>query len=161
MHDPSRFAVALALTALALSGCAGHRARARPSLLVDGTRAPALPEVLASLGKGAVMSRVRVLPAQMQQLATCRQHLHVRARGQHSGDARPGPVYFGNPNALADSVPPMNEVTRILSAVERGDPQAAAQLLPLVYQELRKLAGQKLAQEKPGQAAAEVLKRVD
>ncbi|TMM06200.1 MAG: hypothetical protein E6G02_06035 [Actinobacteria bacterium] len=63
MHDPSRFAVALALTALALSGCAGHRARARPSLLVDGTRAPALPEVLASLGKGAVMSRVRVLPA--------------------------------------------------------------------------------------------------
>jgi RNA polymerase sigma factor (TIGR02999 family) len=44
----------------------------------------------------------------------------------------------------------MNEVTRILSAMEQGDPQAAAQLLPLVYDELRKLAGQKLAQEKPG-----------
>jgi RNA polymerase sigma factor (TIGR02999 family) len=46
---------------------------------------------------------------------------------------------------------PMNEVTRILSAVEQGDPQAAEQLLPLVYNELRKLAAQRLAQEKPGQ----------
>jgi RNA polymerase sigma factor (TIGR02999 family) len=45
----------------------------------------------------------------------------------------------------------MSEVTRILSAVEQGDPSAAEQLLPLVYEELRKLAGQKLAQEKPGQ----------
>jgi hypothetical protein len=45
----------------------------------------------------------------------------------------------------------MNEVTRILTAVEQGDPQAAEQLLPLVYDELRKLAAQKLAQEKPGQ----------
>src|SRR2546430_5985474 len=49
------------------------------------------------------------------------------------------------------SVPPMNEVTRVLSAIEGGDPHAAEQLLPLVYQELRKLAAQKLAQEKPGQ----------
>jgi RNA polymerase sigma factor (TIGR02999 family) len=46
---------------------------------------------------------------------------------------------------------PMNEVTRILSAIEEGDPHAAEQLLPLVYEELRKLATQKLAQEKPGQ----------
>ena len=45
----------------------------------------------------------------------------------------------------------MSEVTRILSAIEQGDPQAAEQLLPLVYEELRKLAAQKLAQEKPGQ----------
>jgi len=45
----------------------------------------------------------------------------------------------------------MNEVTRILSAVERGDAQASAQLLPLVYDELRKLAAQRMAQEKPGQ----------
>ena len=45
----------------------------------------------------------------------------------------------------------MNEVTRILSAIEQGDPQAAEQLLPLVYDELRKLAAQRLAQEKPGQ----------
>src|SRR6516225_6880799 len=48
-------------------------------------------------------------------------------------------------------VPGMDEVTRILSAIERGDEQAAEQLLPLVYDELRKLAAQKLAQEKPGQ----------
>jgi RNA polymerase sigma factor (TIGR02999 family) len=46
---------------------------------------------------------------------------------------------------------PMNEVTRILSGIEAGDPYAAEQLLPLVYDELRKLAAQKLAQEKPGQ----------
>src|SRR5947207_1299072 len=45
----------------------------------------------------------------------------------------------------------MNEVTRILSAVEQGDPKAAEQLLPAVYDELRKLAAQRLAQEKPGQ----------
>jgi RNA polymerase sigma factor (TIGR02999 family) len=45
----------------------------------------------------------------------------------------------------------MSDVTRILSAIEQGDPQAAGQLLPLVYDELRKLASQKLAREKPGQ----------
>jgi RNA polymerase sigma factor (TIGR02999 family) len=45
----------------------------------------------------------------------------------------------------------MSEVTRVLSAIEEGDPHAAEQLLPLVYGELRRLAAQKLAQEKPGQ----------
>ena len=45
----------------------------------------------------------------------------------------------------------MKEVTRILSAVKQGDPRAAEQLLPLIYDELRQLAAQKLAQEKPGQ----------
>jgi RNA polymerase sigma factor (TIGR02999 family) len=45
----------------------------------------------------------------------------------------------------------MADVTRILSAIEQGDPHAAEQLLPLVYDELRKLAAQRLAQEKPGQ----------
>ena len=45
----------------------------------------------------------------------------------------------------------MNEVTRILYAIDAGDTQAAAQLLPLVYDELRRLAAQKLAHEKPGQ----------
>jgi RNA polymerase sigma factor (TIGR02999 family) len=45
----------------------------------------------------------------------------------------------------------MTDVTRILSAIEPGDPSAAEQLLPLVYNELRKLAAVKMAQEKPGQ----------
>jgi RNA polymerase sigma factor (TIGR02999 family) len=45
----------------------------------------------------------------------------------------------------------MTDVTRILSAIEQGDPHAAEQLLPFVYDELRNLAAQKLAQEKPGQ----------
>jgi RNA polymerase sigma factor (TIGR02999 family) len=45
----------------------------------------------------------------------------------------------------------MNEVTRILSAIDQGDPLASEQLLPLVYEELRKLAAQRLTNEKPGQ----------
>jgi len=45
----------------------------------------------------------------------------------------------------------MNEVTRVLSAIEQGDPQAGDQLLPLVYDELRRLAAQKMARESPGQ----------
>ena len=45
----------------------------------------------------------------------------------------------------------MTEVTRILAAIEQGDPHASEQLLPLVYAELRKLAAQKMADEKPGQ----------
>ena len=45
----------------------------------------------------------------------------------------------------------MNDVTRILSAIEQGDRHAAGQLLPLVYDDLRKLAAQKLAREQPGQ----------
>src|SRR6478609_2049902 len=45
----------------------------------------------------------------------------------------------------------MSDVTRILSAIDRGDPHAPEQLLPLVYDELRKLAAHKLAHEKPGQ----------
>src|SRR5690242_7146824 len=49
------------------------------------------------------------------------------------------------------SVSPMSEVTRILSAINQGDPHAASQLLPLVYDELRKLAAQRLAHETPGQ----------
>jgi RNA polymerase sigma factor (TIGR02999 family) len=45
----------------------------------------------------------------------------------------------------------MSDITPILSAIEQGDPHAAAQLLPLVYDELRRLAAQRLSQEKPGQ----------
>src|ERR1700722_19571578 len=45
----------------------------------------------------------------------------------------------------------MSDVTRILSAIEQGDPTAADQLLPLVYDELRRLAARKLARETPGQ----------
>jgi RNA polymerase sigma factor (TIGR02999 family) len=45
----------------------------------------------------------------------------------------------------------MSEVTRILYLIEKGDPKAASELLPVVYDELRKLAAQRLAEEKPGQ----------
>jgi hypothetical protein len=45
----------------------------------------------------------------------------------------------------------MNDLTRILNAIDEGDPHAAEQLLPLVYDELRKLAARKLAHEKSGQ----------
>src|SRR5436305_9741811 len=59
--------------------------------------------------------------------------------------------YTAANSPIAWKVSPMSEVTRILSAVEQGDPSAAEQLLPLVYEELRKLAASKLAHEKPGQ----------
>src|SRR4051794_16818900 len=45
----------------------------------------------------------------------------------------------------------MNDVTNVLSAIEQGDPRAAEQLLPLVYDELRRLAARRLAREQPGQ----------
>jgi RNA polymerase sigma factor (TIGR02999 family) len=45
----------------------------------------------------------------------------------------------------------MHEITRVLDAIDRGEPRAASELLPLVYNELRKLAAQKLARERPGQ----------
>jgi RNA polymerase sigma factor (TIGR02999 family) len=66
---------------------------------------------------------------------------------------RTTPLEFrsGTPLGWPSEAVSMNDVTRILSAIEQGDPQAAEQLLPLVYNELRKLAAQKLAQEKPGQ----------
>ena len=51
----------------------------------------------------------------------------------------------------ADILDLMKEVTRILTAIDQGEPHAAEQLLPLVYEELRKLAAQRLAQEKAGQ----------
>src|SRR5829696_10512365 len=57
--------------------------------------------------------------------------------------ARPGPARV-RMAAMAD-------VTQILNAIEQGDPKAAAELLPLVYDELRKLAAARLADEKPGQ----------
>ena len=49
------------------------------------------------------------------------------------------------------NLPPMSDVTQLLNAMDAGDPKAAGQLLPLVYEELRKLAAAKMAQEKPGQ----------
>src|SRR5262249_22542953 len=67
---------------------------------------------------------------------------------------RSGPgrlVYCGKPKHFPRAVPRMSEVTRILSAIEQGDPSAAEPLLPLVYAELRKLAAQKLAKETPDQ----------
>ena len=60
-----------------------------------------------------------------------------------------GRVYSGEFLSRLEPEPPVSEVTRVLSAIEQGDPRAAEQLLPLVYEELRKLAAQKLAQEKP------------
>ena len=53
----------------------------------------------------------------------------------------------------------MTDVTQILSQIEDGDPSAAEQLLPLFYDELRKLAAAKLAQEKPGQSSSDMMVR--
>src|SRR5262249_25251562 len=68
-----------------------------------------------------------------------------------AGYASPGRLTFLPAPAPAVTGGRMSEVTRILSAIEQGEPRAAEQLLPLVYDELRQLATRKLAQEKPGQ----------
>jgi hypothetical protein len=51
----------------------------------------------------------------------------------------------------SSNIPAMSEVTRILAAVEAGDAKAAEELLPLVYDELRRMAAAQMAREKPGQ----------
>jgi RNA polymerase sigma factor (TIGR02999 family) len=61
------------------------------------------------------------------------------------------PVPTSDGSQRAGSPEQRGDVTQILSAIEQGDGQAAEQLLPLVYQELRKLAADRMAQEKPGQ----------
>src|SRR5262249_6709352 len=68
-------------------------------------------------------------------------HHRAAALGQESGALRRRPTASVS----------MTDVTQILSAIEQGDPSAAEQLLPLVYQELRRLAIQRLAHEAPGQ----------
>jgi RNA polymerase sigma factor (TIGR02999 family) len=57
----------------------------------------------------------------------------------------------GEPPERPSEAVSMNDVTRVLSAIDLGDPQAAEQLLPLVYHELRKLAAERLSRENPGQ----------
>lgn len=64
---------------------------------------------------------------------------------------RTNPTYNGAWKVLPPWGGSMSDVTRILTAIEQGDPHAAEQLLPVVYDELRKLAAQRLAEEKPGQ----------
>src|SRR5262245_3509314 len=63
----------------------------------------------------------------------------------HPGDRPAGRVHCCKRNPRPEEMLPMSEVTRILTAIEQGDPQAAAQLLPLVYNELRKLAARRMA----------------
>src|SRR5262249_28364427 len=69
------------------------------------------------------------------------------------GGSRPGAgaVFRSRGGPGGDMLGGMADVTQILSAIEQGDPHAAAELLPLVYDELRKLAAARLAGEKPGQ----------
>src|SRR4051812_41694658 len=71
--------------------------------------------------------------------------------GANMGGGGPRRSGLSSASSLAVLPEPMNDVTRILSAIEHGDLRASEQLLPLVYEELRKLAAQRLAREKPGQ----------
>ena len=69
-------------------------------------------------------------------------------RRDHSADTPPSVT---DPDEPVNPSEPIGGVTRILSQIEQGDGQAAEQLLPLVYEELRRLAAHKMSQEKPGQ----------
>jgi RNA polymerase sigma factor (TIGR02999 family) len=92
-----------------------------------------------------------------------KKNAHVAAPKAHSNGAtardRQGPIVVNRikSSSAAGAIEPnrnrqaMSEISQTLDAIDRGEPLAASQLLPLVYDELRKLAAQKLAQEKPGQ----------
>src|SRR5262249_39915327 len=84
---------------------------------------------------------------------SCRHHACTRPRGISRSQSAGQPSLSHCPR-VCDAVcsADMTEATRILSAIEQGDPHAAEQLLPLVYEELRRLAARKLAQEIPGHA---------
>ena len=73
--------------------------------------------------------------------------LRVRPRFR----AESAPLWSSPRCRMGSTLPPMSEVTQLLGAIEAGDPKAADQLLPLVYEELRQLAARKMAQERPGQ----------
>src|SRR5262245_54684696 len=82
---------------------------------------------------------MRLTPKQFLTSPTAR-----RAQGRRAEDRYP--------NIMLSYAPtPMKDVTRILTAVERGEPAAAERLLPLVYEELRRLAAQRLSKESAGQ----------
>jgi RNA polymerase sigma factor (TIGR02999 family) len=66
-------------------------------------------------------------------------------------ESTPGKPGQNRDDALGHAAAQMSEVTQLLNAIDAGDGNAAAQLLPLIYEELRKLAAAKMAQEKPGQ----------
>ena len=74
--------------------------------------------------------------------------VHDEVRRDQCADT---PTPTARADQAVDPPPTAGDVTRILSQIAQGDGQAAEQLLPLVYEELRKLAAAKMAQEKPGQ----------
>src|SRR5262249_36313375 len=77
--------------------------------------------------------------------------LTVTAMFGERAESRLGARRPTRPKRACNRVTAMNDFTHILSNIQQGGPHAAEQLLPLVYDELRKLAAQRLAQEKPGQ----------
>src|SRR5262245_42188263 len=112
-------------------------------------------------------TRTRQRPLFLRAMPTYSSNARKSPRRKEGISPTPAPVWLPN---LSTRCPPcfdcppgetsrfprgnlanLSEVTQILSAIERGDARAAEQLLPLVYEELRQLAAQKLAQERPGQ----------
>jgi RNA polymerase sigma factor (TIGR02999 family) len=77
--------------------------------------------------------------------------LVLRAEVEATEDGKPPPLPSETGRIQRGRLANMTDVTRILSAIEQGDPHAAEQLLPLVYDELRKLAALQLARDRPGQ----------
>src|SRR5262249_40808157 len=122
---------------------ARHRRRVGPG---DGSITSGVPKKSRIFGPAAGM--LMSSPARREKDLMA----HQVRRAQRSMIPEPAPEVGGNvpPGATSALITPMNKVTHILAGIEAGDPHAAEQLLPLVYEELRKLATQKLAQEKPG-----------
>src|SRR5262249_38939626 len=121
------------------------RRRVLRSSIPWGRLAAILPLNVASMsheGRAAILFRG-------SRLSWCRAAPRCMPAGMEILRTTPLESRSGTPPGRPSEAVSMNDVTRILSAIERGDPKAAEELLPLVYDELRKLAAQKLAHEKP------------
>ena len=125
-----------------------RRSPASPeSCSADGSMTSGVPEKSRTCGK-ASGTLIDCLPG----CGKDRAHQPVRrTRKAKVPDPTQGARRGHSDGAFSLLVLPMSDVTHILSAIEDGDPHAAEQLLPLVYEELRRLAAQRLAQEKSGQ----------
>src|SRR5262245_46918633 len=112
----------------------------------DGSTTSGVPKKLRTWGQAAGIL-IGGLPGRNNGLSA----QQVRRAGSEEIPQPPSNGFEPAAGPCSSWVSPMTEVTRILSAIEQGDPNAAGELLPLVYDELRKLAAHKMAQEAAGQ----------
>lgn len=124
--------------------CSGSLLVRQSYWLPRGIRTPALPRTRTHLSDGCVRETA-VAGISMVTVHGSRTPLVFARSGRYADSYN-----FSASLPRNQEIVPMSDVTRILTAIEKGDSQAAEQLLPLVYEELRKLAAEKMSQERSG-----------